>query len=526
MKIMTQRSISLDSLRKNLRMLWKTNKWVNFSELEAELFLVEFGDGKDKKKILDMSPWSYEKQLVIIQEFEGELTPKEMELKWSPFWIQIFNLPLINRTKETGWAIGSSLGDVMEVDVPDSGVQWGKCLRVRVRIDITKRLIRGKKITVEGGEPRWVQFKYERLPNFCYYCGLLSHSLKDCSASPVKGQTIAGGLQYGAWMRGDPFGRSKDSGRDGGGEYQGGRDRGEGPRPERTRVLSDEPKEKTWDGGRREKETTTVGNSSLVGDDAPIEEPRQLTATSHGKSKGAGSVGIPGIETPSTSVSPHVNHSSQSDVAEEMQWANMQDRALGRAPSEVNPISTPNPPFLSIVSDCIESEEDIPPGFEGQLRRLDVVTKVKEKVGGPKSDYEQLENKLPEVTTGPSKGHNGPWVDPIRAKPSLGPISLDHHQDQSLKSSPYMTVSPHLNDISNLQHTKHAPLASGPKWTRVLRSSSGSKEALFTHAGQKRGVVVVSDQLELPNKKSRVFQDDKENSDFMAVAGSQHCQGL
>uniref|UniRef100_A0A7N2MQL6 DUF4283 domain-containing protein n=1 Tax=Quercus lobata TaxID=97700 RepID=A0A7N2MQL6_QUELO len=103
-------------------MLWKTNG------LEAELFLVEFGDVKDKKKVLDMSPRSFEKQLVIIQEFEGELTPKEMELKWSPFWIQIFNLPLMSWTKETGWAIGSSLGTAMEVDVPDSGVHWGKCL--------------------------------------------------------------------------------------------------------------------------------------------------------------------------------------------------------------------------------------------------------------------------------------------------------------------------------------------------------------------------------------------------------------
>ena len=54
MKIMTLRSISLDTLRKNLRMLWKTNKWINFSKLEADLFLVEFVDGKDKKKILDM----------------------------------------------------------------------------------------------------------------------------------------------------------------------------------------------------------------------------------------------------------------------------------------------------------------------------------------------------------------------------------------------------------------------------------------------------------------------------------------
>ena len=61
----------MDALRKNLRMLWKPNKGVRISELEEELFLVEFGDEKDKKKVLDMCPWSYEKQLVLIQDFEA-----------------------------------------------------------------------------------------------------------------------------------------------------------------------------------------------------------------------------------------------------------------------------------------------------------------------------------------------------------------------------------------------------------------------------------------------------------------------
>ena len=70
-----------------MRMLWKPNKGVQISEIEEDLFLVEFGDGKDKKKLLDMCPWSHEKQLFLIQEFEGELTPKEIELKWSFYWI-------------------------------------------------------------------------------------------------------------------------------------------------------------------------------------------------------------------------------------------------------------------------------------------------------------------------------------------------------------------------------------------------------------------------------------------------------
>ena len=58
-------------IEENLRMLWKPNKGVRISELEEELFLVEFSDEKDKKKVLDMCPWSYEKQLVLIQDFEA-----------------------------------------------------------------------------------------------------------------------------------------------------------------------------------------------------------------------------------------------------------------------------------------------------------------------------------------------------------------------------------------------------------------------------------------------------------------------
>lgn len=84
-KILAHRSISLEALRKNMRMLWMPNKGVQISEIEEDLFLVEFNDGKDKKKVLYMRPWSYDKQLVLIQEFKGELTPKEIVLKWSPF---------------------------------------------------------------------------------------------------------------------------------------------------------------------------------------------------------------------------------------------------------------------------------------------------------------------------------------------------------------------------------------------------------------------------------------------------------
>lgn len=51
-----------------------------------------------------------------------------------------------------GHLIGSTIGEVLEVDVSEIGVQWGKCLRVRVQMDVTKKLVRGKRVTIEGGK--------------------------------------------------------------------------------------------------------------------------------------------------------------------------------------------------------------------------------------------------------------------------------------------------------------------------------------------------------------------------------------
>ena len=75
-----------------------------------------------------MCPWNYEKQLVLLQEFNGKLTPKELEIRWAPFWVQIFNLPLNCKMKEIGRVIGAKLVEVLEIDVPDSGVHWGYLL--------------------------------------------------------------------------------------------------------------------------------------------------------------------------------------------------------------------------------------------------------------------------------------------------------------------------------------------------------------------------------------------------------------
>ena len=57
--------------------------------------------------------------------------------------------------------IGAKIGMMLDIDVLEKEVQWGKFLRVTIGFDATKKLVKGKRVTIKGGESRWIFFKYE-----------------------------------------------------------------------------------------------------------------------------------------------------------------------------------------------------------------------------------------------------------------------------------------------------------------------------------------------------------------------------
>ena len=60
-------------------------------------------------------------------------------------------------------------------------VDGGSFLRLKITIDLSLPLCRGRLVSLENDKQVWVSFKYERLPNLCYWCGRLTHVDKDCA---------------------------------------------------------------------------------------------------------------------------------------------------------------------------------------------------------------------------------------------------------------------------------------------------------------------------------------------------------
>lgn len=76
-----------------------------------------------------------------------------------------------------------------------------KYLRVRVSIDILELLCRGRKACIGSTSLTWVDFWYERLSIFCYWCEKLDRDDRDCSLWIQSKESL--GLedrQYGPWL--------------------------------------------------------------------------------------------------------------------------------------------------------------------------------------------------------------------------------------------------------------------------------------------------------------------------------------
>lgn len=76
-----------------------------------------------------------------------------------------------------------------------------KFFRLRLPINLSKPLQRVFRITTPDGTTHVGLLKYERLPNFCFSCGIIGHRFRDCPTTSDVSVQLSD-LPFGAWIRG------------------------------------------------------------------------------------------------------------------------------------------------------------------------------------------------------------------------------------------------------------------------------------------------------------------------------------
>ncbi|XP_038715009.1 uncharacterized protein LOC120008699 [Tripterygium wilfordii] len=204
-KICMDRHVSKDILASTMGSVWKISGNPSFMDLGQNIFIITFNNIRDKQRILAGRPWSFDRNLFVLKEIDTTIPIGETAFDTEEFWVQIHNLPLMAMTEKVGQQIGSSLGELIEVDVNKDGLGWGLYLRVRVKIPLTTSLVRGKLLKLPQKE-FFLRFQYENLPRFCFKCGRIVHDPGNCpSSSEVRMHRNSNTDEYGPWLRAVPF---------------------------------------------------------------------------------------------------------------------------------------------------------------------------------------------------------------------------------------------------------------------------------------------------------------------------------
>ncbi|CAN0871777.1 hypothetical protein LINGRAHAP2_LOCUS9941 [Linum grandiflorum] len=159
---------------------WRPGRGVEINELEGRLFLFRCNHIIDVRRIIDDGTWSFDGHLLLTHELQEGETPTQVAFNKVVFWIQIHKLPHRYFSEEAGRAIGNGIGSFLDYDERNANFLPDAYMRVCIALDVRAPLLQETQVLIHNNSEITCPLKYERLPLFCYICGILGHVEKHC----------------------------------------------------------------------------------------------------------------------------------------------------------------------------------------------------------------------------------------------------------------------------------------------------------------------------------------------------------
>ncbi|KAM0920198.1 hypothetical protein ACQ4PT_007655 [Festuca glaucescens] len=152
-KVYTPRGFSPTALYAYMRSAWNLVKEVIWRKLEDNLFTIQFGCLGDWSKAMNMGPWLFRNNYVLIlEEYDGFMNPRSVALDKIISWVRVLTLPDNYPAEHVIKGICRPIGEIKEVKIKLPTCFIGEFVRVRVGLDVSKKLHRFVSITKDKKE--------------------------------------------------------------------------------------------------------------------------------------------------------------------------------------------------------------------------------------------------------------------------------------------------------------------------------------------------------------------------------------
>ncbi|KAL3825322.1 hypothetical protein ACJIZ3_021351 [Penstemon smallii] len=164
-RVLVKKDINVEALERTMSLVWSPVKGIEVKKIGDGRFLFMFRHKYDRQKALSEGPWSFDKNLIVLNTI-GELdNPRSVNLDWNEFHVHVSGIPFTKMNRAMAVHIGDCLGRLIGKEKRDY---------------VTKPIRRLLKLKSDQGDTIVVTFQYERLSNFCYFCGKMDHISSAC----------------------------------------------------------------------------------------------------------------------------------------------------------------------------------------------------------------------------------------------------------------------------------------------------------------------------------------------------------
>jgi hypothetical protein len=204
-KFITDKPIHVNSIQNGLENIWGAPQGLKIQELGGKIMQFYMKNKADQERILYGNPWIFRNSWLVVKPWDRGTDLNTVDFDHVPIWIQLWGLPQHCKTKKMGENIGALLGKVEEsefYEYPGKKV----IIKIKVAINVHNPITSGIHVGNLTDGTSWIDFRYEKLPQVCFNCGLLGHGDKLCRNQALNVDTLA---PIGPWIRSTQYGRRK-----------------------------------------------------------------------------------------------------------------------------------------------------------------------------------------------------------------------------------------------------------------------------------------------------------------------------
>ena len=159
-KFLTKRALNMDAIAATFQPLWRSKNGFRLKNLGNHIILFIFDSKTDVENIIANEPWSYDKNLMVLKRHEADFEVENLSFNLTHFWVQVHGISVRFMNNRVAEGLCETAGQVCHLQNAPTE-DGGSFMRVRVLVDISQPLCRGRVIAFDDSREQWVTFKYE-----------------------------------------------------------------------------------------------------------------------------------------------------------------------------------------------------------------------------------------------------------------------------------------------------------------------------------------------------------------------------